>query len=104
MKAANRAVDEARRSADTANKALAIAQGQQAYLAAQHQQGLFMAVEAIRARIDAEMPRVTIANVAASTPSFDQGSEGFPENDLIPQSHGSLKGQVRGRVLASQRR
>lgn len=58
--ATRKAAQEAERSADAANQALRHSQKQLEYSHQQHQQSLYMATEAIKSRIDAEMPRLVL--------------------------------------------
>lgn len=69
--ATRKSARQAERSADASFQALAYAQRQQDYAAAQHQQSLFMAAEALKSRIDAEMPRITVTGLRRGEPYID---------------------------------
>ncbi|BAS09298.1 hypothetical protein AHiyo4_27200 [Arthrobacter sp. Hiyo4] len=58
--ATRKAAEEAERSADAANKALDYAQTQLDFSRQQHLQSLYMTAEAVKSRIDAEMPRLVL--------------------------------------------
>ncbi|WP_282331857.1 hypothetical protein [Pseudarthrobacter sp. AL07] len=90
--ATRRSADEAKRSADAAYKTLGYSQKQQDYSAAQHRQSLFMATEAIKARIDADMPRITVTELRCGTPTIIDSSIPRPlPGQLSVHTHGALK-------------
>ncbi|GGI00980.1 hypothetical protein ACFFGR_16820 [Arthrobacter liuii] len=78
-----KAAKEAERSADAANKALRLGQAQQ-------RQAIFMAIEAVKARIDAGMPVVTVTDAHATCLIRADGVE--PESQaFLPSSDGGRR-------------
>lgn len=76
-RATAKAAKEAQRSADAAHRALDHSQTQLEYSHQQHQQSLYMATEAVKARIDADMPRLSTEDIAV-LPGIFMGDDSHP--------------------------
>jgi mannitol-specific phosphotransferase system IIBC component len=75
--ATTKAAQEAQRSADAAHRALDHSQKQLEYSHQQHQQSLYMAVETVKARIDADMPRLITEDVTVLPEIFMEDGSGL---------------------------
>lgn len=82
--ATRKAAEEAERSADAANKALDYAQTQLDFSRQQHLQSLYMTAEAVKSRIDAEMPRLVLEEATVLPEATVDGGAPLPEAFFDP--------------------
>lgn len=78
-RATAKAAKEAERTADAAFKALDYSQKQLDFAQRQHLQAMYMAAEAVKSRIDADLPKLVLEKVEVGTTHNIDGGERIPD-------------------------